>query len=258
MNLTPELSIEIEIMKPFYQLIISILFGSFIAVSCEGELSPHNVLTENEKAQGWELLFDGKSMQGWHLYNRGKVPSAWFVKDGELGCYPYTIDVKHGDLITDRQFKNFELKFDWKISNRGNSGVFINVQEDPKYKESWNTGVEYQILDHKLLEEGNFYKNPTRWSGAVYGFCSYEEDPKPNPTGEWNEARIQQMDGRISFWLNGEISSEVDMNEPDWTEMIAHSEFKDSPDFGKFEKGHIGLQYWSNGVTFRNIKILEL
>lgn len=245
-------------MKTYYRLLISIFMSGLLLFSCEESFNPNNTLTESEKEEGWSLLFDGKSLQGWHLYKNGKVPSAWNVKDGELFCYPYTFEVKHGDLVTDKRYRNFDLKFEWKITNDGNSGVFINLQENKESEHSWHNGLEYQILDQKVVEKSSFAKNPTRWSGTLYGLTCYPNKVEVKPTGEWNSARIQQMEGRISFWLNGEISSEADLNEPDWRQMVAHSEFKDIPRFGEFKEGHIGLQYWSKGVSFRNIKIKEL
>ena len=95
----------------------------------EKEEEVPNQLTAQEKEEGWKLLFDGKSMQWWHLYNRGDAPSAWIVQDGELYCQPIFDATEHGDLVSDQEFKNYELAFEWKISEGGNSGVFINVLE---------------------------------------------------------------------------------------------------------------------------------
>ena len=104
----------------------------------------NNQLTDEEKKDGWVLLFDGKSTDGWHLYNRGKVPSVWIAKDDELYC---DADSKReqGDLTSDKEFENFDLQFDWKIEKRGNSGVFINVIERPDIKTTYASGPEYQI-----------------------------------------------------------------------------------------------------------------
>jgi hypothetical protein len=103
---------------------ISILFLS----GCRGD-KEQNVLSEQEKKDGWTLLFDGKTMNGWHLFNRGKIPSTWSADSGQLVCNPHAKEVKHGDLVTDKIFQDFDLQFDWKISKAGNSGLFINVWE---------------------------------------------------------------------------------------------------------------------------------
>ena len=107
-----------------------------------------NTLTEAEKQDGWQLLFDGQSTAGWHLYNEGNIKSAWAVKNGELVCDPNTEKVQRGDLVSDNQYENFDFTFEWKISEAGNSGVFINVQEAPEFPTAWTTGPEYQLLDN--------------------------------------------------------------------------------------------------------------
>ncbi len=242
----------------FKLLFASVFVLAFLVMSCEEQDPEQNTLNGFEIIQGWELLFDGKTTRGWHLYNSGTVPSSWIALKGELYCDPYNFEVKHGDLITDKEYRNFDLKFDWKITAEGNSGVFINVQEDKRYPVAYHTGLEYQLIDNCLIGENPFLDDSTRWAGCVYGFRPYQEDVITNPVGQWNEARIQQMNGRVTFWLNDKISGEVDMTTDEWDDMVKNSEFKNYPEFGKTPSGHIGLQYWAKGVSFRNIKIREL
>src|SRR5439155_1285897 len=108
-----------------------------------------NVLTEKEKAAGWELLFDGKSLSGWHGYN-GQSTQSWAVE----GCAIKSVGTEgnygsdlRADLVTGKQYENFELSIDWKASKGGNSGLMYGVVEDPKYKAAWMTGPEYQFID---------------------------------------------------------------------------------------------------------------
>src|ERR1700746_487768 len=107
---------------------------------CSTDASHDNTLSDQEKKDGWILLFDGKTLDGWHLFNQGAIPSAWSVDSGRLVCNPHAKDVKHGDLVTDRVFQNFDLQFDWKISKAGNSGLFIDVQERPDLGTTFSTG----------------------------------------------------------------------------------------------------------------------
>ena len=86
---------------------------------------PANTLTEKEKADGWKLLFDGTSTKGWRGYKQKGVPAGWQAIDGALVRVE-----KAGDLITEEQFGDFELVFDWKVSHGGNSGVFYRATED--------------------------------------------------------------------------------------------------------------------------------
>src|SRR5450432_3923374 len=111
-----------------------------------------NMLSDQEKKDGWTLLFDGKTVNGWHLFNQGTIPSAWSVDSGLLICNPHAKDVKHGDLVTDKVYQDFDLRFEWKISKAGNSGLFINVQERPELATTFSTGPEYQLLDDRNAE----------------------------------------------------------------------------------------------------------
>src|SRR4051812_42816810 len=97
--------------------------------SCTSE-KKDNELTDMEKKDGWALLFDGVSTKGWHPYNNDKRTLTWSVNNGELVCGP-DVRFDHIDLVTDKEYKNYELIFDWKINKGGNSGVFIDVLERP-------------------------------------------------------------------------------------------------------------------------------
>ena len=241
----------------------STLVFAFLFVSClcckqaEQEAAP-NTLTETEEREGWSLLFDGKTTEGWHIYNTGKVPSAWIVTgDGELYCKPDTFEVIHGDLLTHETYRNFDLKFDWKITEAGNSGVFFNVQEDEAYPTAWTTGPEFQLLDNLGIHP-EYLHDSTHWAGCLYGFQKNLNPVSPKPAGEWNMARITQAEGLVRFWLNGVQTAEQDLTGKEWKEMIANSNFKTFEAFGAATGGHIALQDWAKGVCFRNIKIKEL
>ena len=94
-------------------LSVSLLFA--VLCSCSEKKVGNNELNTQEKETGWTLLFDGKTTDGWHLYNKAKVPSVWMVKNEELFCNPDTIGIEHGDLVSDKVYKNFDLKFEWKL-----------------------------------------------------------------------------------------------------------------------------------------------
>lgn len=222
----------------------------------DGESSP-NTLTEKEKNEGWKLLFDGKTTDGWHLYNKGDIPSAWMAVNGELYCKPDTFEVDHGDLLTDQTYGNFDLKFDWKISEAGNSGVFINVQEDTLYPTAWTTGPEYQLLDNLGIHK-EYLNDSTHWAACLYGFQKNLNEVEARPAGTWNESEIKQEDGKVTYWLNGTKTAEMDFKSEEWKDLVNNSNFKTFPAFGQAIKGHIALQDWARGVSFRNIKILEL
>lgn len=220
----------------------------------EQSLGNHNTLTESEKEEGWKLLFDGKTTEGWHIYNKPEAKPIWAAVDGVLACDPLNSNGERGDLISDKTFENYDFTFEWKITEGGNSGVFINVIEDSKYQFAWLTGPEYQLLDSK---NADFQKLEKR-SGCLYGFSEQLTPTATKPFGEWNTSRIKQIDGKVEFYLNGNLTAEIDLNSSNWKEMIASSGFKDMPQFGTSTKGHITLQLWTSPIWFRNIKIREL
>ena len=216
----------------------------------------HNQLADVEKQQGWQLLFNGKTLEGWHLYN---IPdstrfSAWEVKDGTLFCNATDETKVHGDLVTDVEYENFELVFDWQIAVRGNSGVFINVQEAQEIPTAYQSGPEYQLLEPLHMDNNT----PTKRPGCLWGFSPQTVEVEAKAAGQWNTSRILQNDGKMEFYLNGKLTAQEDFNSQDWKQKVANSSFSDNPQFGTATKGKIALQNWYFEVGFRNMKIREL
>jgi hypothetical protein len=224
--------------------------------ACSSSSDQHNVLTDQEKSEGWALLFDGASTKGWHVYNRGNMPSAWSADSGRLVCNPHAKNVKHGDLVTDKEYSNYELTFEWKISKAGNSGVFLNVQESPEFGATFATGPEYQLLDDKNVEP-DYIKDQTHKAAAIFGVIPNTSASAPKP-GDWNQSRIVQKDGKVTYWLNGVQTLTADFKSDDWKKTVAASGMSRYPSFGVAVKGHIAVQDWTSGVSFRDIKIKEL
>jgi hypothetical protein len=230
----------------------TILFAGTFAV-CALQTQAQNTLTQDEKKAGWTLLFDGKSTGGWRTFNTKSVGAAWKVEDGAL-----TLESKakegRGDLLTDKSYENFEFTIEWKISNCGNSGVIFNVVEDPKYKATYFTGPEMQVLDNTCHPDAKIIKHR---AGDLYDLISVSKETV-KPAGEWNVAKIVSDHGKMQFWLNGEQLVTFTMHDAAWDTMVAGSKFKSMPDFGKATSGHIALQDHGDQVWYRNIKIREL
>nr|WP_321411088.1 DUF1080 domain-containing protein [uncultured Allomuricauda sp.] len=217
------------------------------------ENAVQNQLLEVERNEGWELLFDGESLNGWHLYNDPGTESVWEVVNGELHSNANDESLTAGDLVTDQPYENYELTLEWKIAGNGNSGIFINVQELPNVPTAWQSGPEYQILGADHMD----YDLPEKRPGCLYVF-----QPQKNTVeirqGQWNRARIKQMDGKVEFYLNGILTAEEDFKSPEWKNQIAKTHFAKYPEFGKTTEGKIALQYWYFETWFRNIKIRKL
>jgi hypothetical protein len=218
----------------------------------------NNILSDTEKSDGWQLLFDGTSTNGWHVFNKNTDGSAWKAVDGTLTLIPTEIkDGKTtggGDLMTEEEFENFHLKLEWKADTAGNSGIIIYSKEDPKYEYSWHTGPELQVLDNQRHPDAKIAKHR---AGDLYDLVSSAPETV-KPALEWNTVEIKSEKGKLEEWLNGTKVLDVTLWDDNWRKMVAGSKFKIRPDFAKFTKGHIGVQDHGNKVWFRNIKIKKL
>lgn len=218
-----------------------------------------NSLSIEETNNGWQLLFDGKSTNGWHKYGNQTIGKAWKVTDGNL--YLDAASKKDwqtaegGDIVTAEEFENFHLKLDWKISPNGNSGIIFFVHEDSaKFKNTYNTGPEMQVLDNNGHPDAKIIKHR---AGDLYDLISVSKETV-KPVGEWNTAEIKSDNGDLRFFLNGEQVVNTTMWNDAWRTMIAGSKFKSMPGFGTYKKGKIALQDHGDNVWYRNIKIRKL
>lgn len=206
---------------------------------------------------GWINLFDGQSLAGWHGYNKGTTPvTNWQVIDGALVCLGATGGADTGgDIITDKQYGNFELTWEWKIDAGSNSGVMYHVVEDKKYKGPWETGPEYQIID-----DVNFPDKLEDWqmAGADYAMHPANTNKVLKPVGEWNTGKIVYNNGQVEHWLNGIKIVAFNDREPEWQQKKETGKWKDHPDYAISKTGHIALQDHGNKAYYRNIHIKEL
>lgn len=217
------------------------------------EAMAQNTLTEKEKKAGWTLLFDGTSTAGWRTFNTDAPGAAWKVEDGALAL-DATAKEERGDLITNKEYENYELSIEWKIAPCGNSGIIFNVVEDPQYSATYLTGPEMQVLDNTCHPDAKIIKHR---AGDLYDLISSSKETV-KPAGQWNVARIVSDHGKMQFWLNGVQVVKFTMHDAAWDTMVAASKFKSMPDFGKATRGRIALQDHGDKVWYRNIKIREL
>jgi hypothetical protein len=222
--------------------------------SCAGV----NVLTPEEQAAGWRLLFDGTSLAGWHGYNKQALDS-WTIDDCALETVGtegnYGSD-KRADLVTDKDYTNFELTLEWKATKGGNSGVMYGVIEDPKYDAAWKTGPEYQLID-----DIDFAQPLEPWQKAGANYAMHLPDnakKRLKPVGEWNTTRIVVKGAHVEHWLNGAKILAFERWTPEWQTLRDSGKWKEAPDYGKAKTGKIALQDHGSIFWFRNVKIRPL
>lgn len=240
-----------------------ILFGVFSSYQIIKKSDQQIANSSKETDNGWKVLFDGKTTNGWHTYGKQTAGKAWVVKDGALFLdadnKKKLSDDEGGDLVTNEEYKNFDLTLDFKIGPKGNSGVIFYIHEDPaKYENTYNTGLEMQVLDNgtptKLgHSDAKLY---THRSGDLYDLLAAKE--AIHPQEEWNHAEIKSLNGQLDFYMNGVHTLSTKLWNDNWKKMIAISKFKDMPGFGTFKKGKISLQDHGEDVWFKNIKIKRL
>lgn len=234
------------------------------AISRTEDVAGLNILTDEERADGWILLFDGKTLEGWRGLGREGIPEGhWIIEDGAIKKVPSeNVPLQEdgqplvgGDLMTIAAYENFELYFEWKISPAGNSGIKYNVSEDmstaypPEYAA---LGFEYQILDDESHPDAQVGDHRT--AAALYDLIA-PKGKSLKPAGEFNAGRIVLNGNHGEHWLNGIKVLEYDLETTQMNGLVTASKYKDIKDFAKKRKGHIVLQDHTDAVWFRNMKI---
>ncbi|MGF7217185.1 hypothetical protein GGR92_003358 [Spirosoma lacussanchae] len=212
-----------------------------------------------EKPGKWTSLFDGKAIKGWHSYHKTGVVG-WYVEDGAL-----TPDGTGGDLVTDKEYENFELEFEFKIPKGSNSGVIYKVIDSPDIKSTYMSGPEYQVIDDRGYEwkdkDGKLMKlDDKQLSGAAYDMVPPADKNTLKNIGEWNKGRILVNNNHVEHYLNGKKVVEYEYGSDDWKARLAKSKFANWPYATPHAKGKIALQNHSpeEKVWYRDVKIREL
>jgi hypothetical protein len=213
-----------------------------------------NQLTAQEKQAGWTLLFDGNSLAGWRGYKKADAAGTrWRVESGLLTVNPGDGSDTRGqlDIITTAQFDRFELAWEWKIAEGGNSGVKYFVLED----QNSAIGHEYQVIDDDRHADAKV--GPHRQTAALYDVLPAANRPL-RPAGQFNQSRIVSDGRTIEHYLNGTRVLQYELDSPALKAAIAKSKFKDVARFGKLQNGFLLLQDHGDRVWYRNIKVRRL
>ncbi|HLV00665.1 MAG TPA: DUF1080 domain-containing protein [Acidobacteriota bacterium] len=253
-----------------------------------------NQLTPEEASEGWILLFDGETLDGWEDPAKENPPGdAWIVEDGCIKTVPRP-RIRE-DLLTLERFRDFEFTFEWKISQRGNSGVKYLVQDrvvlidgkpDPsaerfedrvhyemEYRlgnrnavepddrvEEYLVAFEYQIIDNLSHPDAGAAHNRT--TASIYGLVA-PQNPTLRPVGEFNQSRIVLEGNRVRHWLNGDLVLDVDLTSEEIKAGLEKRWTQESPIYRLLtelprRESPIALQHHNDEVWFRNLKIRRL
>ena len=214
-----------------------------------------NKLTDQETQEGWALLFDGESLKGWRDFKGEGVTAPWKVEKGTLTSLGEGSD-STGYIVSEREYENFIVTFDWKIDKGGNSGILYHVVERPQYKVPYVTGPEYQLLD-----DVGFPSPLEDWQKSGADYAMYVADPAKKElkkAGQWNNSKIVFDNGMVEYWLNGQKIVEFEAWTEDWFKRKESGKWDFAPEYGLARSGRIALQDHGDRVWFRNMKIKEL
>jgi hypothetical protein len=222
---------------------------SLLALACLCQTwGANNELTPEEKAQGWQLLFDGKTTKGWHSFKKSTFPQkGWDVRDGELVLVAGS---KAGDIVLDQTFSEFDLSWEWKIEKGGNNGLKYFVSDE----RSEALGHEYQMID----DTNGHDHGPLHSTASFYDVLPPDPNKGLKPPGEWNSSRVLVRGNHVEHWLNGHKVLEYELGSEKVLAAVRKSKFRSVSGFGTRVKGHILLTYHNDPVSYRNIKIRDL
>jgi hypothetical protein len=225
-------------------------FALLLASACLVGGAEANQLSSEEKAAGWRLLFDGQTAAGWRSFKKHTFPAkGWAVEDGWLHC----LGKGGGDIISEPEFEEFDLQWEWKIGQAGNSGVkYFIIETRPSA-----IGHEYQMLDD-AREPDALRGNGKHVTASFYDVLKPMVALPLKEAGEINLSRILVQGNHVEHWLNGTKVLEYELGSDAVKAAVAQSKFRNVAGFGTRIKGHILLQDHTGEVSFRNIKIRDL
>lgn len=188
--------------------------------------------------KGYVSLFNGVNLEGW-----GEVgPLCWRVQDGVIVCTAGSVFT--GWLRTNRMYRNFFLRLEYRISPGGNSGIFLRA---PHFGRSSRLGMELQIQDDGTSPPSN------TCTSAVYSVVTPRLNPA-KPAGEWNQVEITLRDRHLKVVWNGQLVHDINLDDPALNENLPRTHKL----YRRPSSGYIGLQNHRSLVEFRNIFIKEL
>jgi hypothetical protein len=221
-----------------------------------------NNLSEQEKKDGWSLLFDGKTSTGWRgAFKAGFPDHGWKIDSGMITVLKANGEQgkNGGDVVTLKEYSAFDLTFQFRATPGANSGVkyFVTLKEK---SDSSAIGLEYQVLDDKLHPDAKLGRNGDRTLASLYDMIPANKNERYfNPPGQWNWGRIiVYPNNHVEHWLNGIKVLEYERGSKEFEDLVAISKYHIWDHFGEAKEGHILLQDHGDEVSFRSIKIKQL
>lgn len=205
--------------------------------------SASDLLTAEEKKEGFTPIFNGINLDGW-TGNK----TQYYVENGEIVVDP---DAKgtSGNLYTEKEYENFRIKFEFMLTPGANNGLGVHA---PLEGDAAYAGKEFQILDDTAPIYANL--KPYQYHGSLYGIEAAEKGHL-KPVGEWNSQEIIIDGNQYQVILNGKTILDI----PNIKRLTRRgtADGKDHPGL-KRTKGHIGFLGHGSEVRFRNLRVKEL
>ncbi len=220
-----------------------------------------NTISERESADGWRLLWDGKTTEGWRGAKLDAFPDkGWKIENGTLVVEKAegTESGNGGDIVTVDKYRDFILKVDFMITDGANSGIKYFVDPELNKGEGSAIGCEFQILDDLRHPDAKLGVDGNRTLGSLYDLIRADKEEAYFRPSTFNTAMIVVRGNHVEHWLNGVKIVEYERNNQMWNALVAYSKYRNWPDFGNADEGHILLQDHGDRVSFRNVKIKEL
>jgi hypothetical protein len=228
-NAQPQIDSGLQIVLPAGQESYEALERASVEPVEKEPWEPDNSnLSEEERAEGFIALFDGKTLNGWHPKDGGGV---FVVEDGMIT----RIGGEWSQLRTRDRYDNFILRLEWRMVDGGNSGVFIRAPRNARYSK---IGMEFQLLNDGNTEPSD------KGMGALYEAQAPLKVVRSAPM-EWNTLEIKADGPHIQAWSNGELVQDVNCDE--------HEELQ-----SRLREGFIALQDHDHRVQFRNVRLKKL
>jgi hypothetical protein len=217
------------------------LFLFTLALAAGLACAPALRSADTDVPEGFTALFNGKDLSGWKVNEGGKM-DVWGAEKGLL----YVQGGGGGWLMTEKEYADFEVRLEFKMPEKGNSGVALRspMKGDPAY-----AGMEIQLLDDVWHKKNYEELRDTQLTGSIYDVVPPSKDVL-KPVGEWNKITIIAKGRKVTIELNGTKIVDADLDEH-------KDKFEKHPGL-KAEKGHLGLQSHDGRVEFRNLYVKPL